>query len=121
MIVQLKYAVILALTISVASLSMSIWILSNSLSENIVPSGVEEREIVKGNVKKVTLDSKDYYFSLDYFLDISDVIQLKVETTSGYQIGNLYFKKASSFYDLNVTLIERLPNSVIVWIEKIDS
>jgi len=116
--VKVKYIAIIGVVISVVALIVSIAVLLNSLSESNLPEGIRQVEVFKGERVKVTIESKDYYFSLDYFKDISDVIQMKCETNTGYQIRKLYYTKASLFYDLKVTLKERLSNSVIIWIEK---
>lgn len=115
---KVKHILIIVLVVSMVSLMVSIAVLLNNLSETNLPEGITQVEVINGERAKVTIDSKDYYFSLFYFVDFSEVIELKVETNGGYQIGNLYFTKASSFYDLKVTLKERLSNSIIVWIEK---
>ena len=77
-------------------------------------------KIPEGERVKVTFNSKTYYFSLYVFYDFSSVVELKVETDGGAQIRNLHFEKYSTFYDLRVILKERLSDSVIVWIEKIE-
>jgi len=113
-----KYIAIIGVVISVVALMVSIAVLLNSLSESNLPEGITQIQVIDGERTKLTFDSKNYYFSLYYFTDISNIIEMKCETNGGYQIRNLYFTKASLFYDLKVTLKERLSNSVIVWIEK---
>lgn len=115
---KVKHILIIVLVVSMVSLMVSIAVLLNNLSETNLPKGITQVEVINGERAKVTIDSKDYYFSLFHFVDFSEVIELKVETNGGYEIRNLYFTKASSFYDLKVTLKERLSNSIIVWIEK---
>lgn len=107
-----------ALTISIVSLSIAVVLLWKNIELEKPPSGIKEVEVTKGESTKVTIDSTDYYFTLNYFTDYSEVIQMKVAMSSGYQIRNLYFNKYSTFYDFKVILKERLSNSVIVWIEK---
>jgi len=97
---------------------VSIGVLLKNLSESNISEGIRQVEVINGERVKVTIESKDYYFSLFFFFDFSEVIELKVETNGGYQIRNLYFNKPSSFYDLNVILKERLFDSIVVWVEK---
>lgn len=114
---KLKIIVVVALILSACSFCVSIW---NSLSNINVSSGIRDVEVVKGATERVTFDSKNYVLSLHYFADESGVIQLKVETSEGSQIKNLYFNRPVIFFDLKVLLKERLFNSVLVWIEQIE-
>jgi len=113
-----KLILILALVVSISALGVSLYVYWQNTQGESLPPGVKEIEIKKAEKVKVTFDSRDYYFSLDYFVDYSNVIQVKCEIGSGYQIRKMYFTKYSTFYELKAILKERLSNSIIMWIEK---
>jgi len=116
--VKVKHILIFVVGLSVVALMVSVAILLSNISESNIPSGITQVEIPNDGIKKVTIDSKSYDFSLVFFTEYGQWCEMKVQTSSGGQIRNLYLGKPSTFYDLKVTMKESLADSVIVWIEK---
>jgi len=110
----------MALLIAVGSLGVGLYVLwgLNGRGNDALPSGVKEIELFKDVRLKVSFGSDDYYLSLFYFTDINTVIELKVETSYGSSIVNLYFSKASIAKDLRIMLKERRFDSVVLWVEQ---
>lgn len=114
---KIKYVVIL--TLSIISLCVSAWFLWRQTLQSSLPSGVKEVEIIYGVVENVTFDSKVYRLTLLHFSEYAEEIDLKVETSSGWNIREIHLGKAILTSDLRITFKETRANSIVVWIEKV--
>jgi len=114
----MKYIVLLAIILSIISISISLFLLGEKLLDNSLPPGVKEIKIVKGDPAKVTFDSENYYLTLTHFIEYAESFSLKVEISSGSQLKTVSLEKTTVFYDLAITPKESGQNYVIVWVEK---
>jgi len=118
---KVKYLVFLAVILSVTSLCIALLVLWRSTLENSLPSGVKEIEIINGVVENVTFDSKVYRLSLRHFSEYAEKTDLKIESYEGWNIREIKLGNSILTSDLRITFKETKVNSIVVWVEKVES
>lgn len=117
---KLTYIVIFAVIVSVVALSISVWVLMNTLSEDRLPSGVQQVEVMKSEYEEVTFDSSVYNIGLGLFEGFGDRARLRIESSSAYTFRYINLGETILAYDLKITFKETRSNSVVLWIEQIE-